>query len=141
MNLYLDTSVLVPLHIEEDNSETTQVWFQTQVQSKVTSDFALAEFNSALSRLVRKRTMSDLDAAEIRSDFEAWFVRSMESVRVDSADVASAAKLVCTPLPKLLVPDAVHLALCKRMGYTLVTFDKDLFAIAKREGVDALIPA
>ncbi len=133
--------MLVPLHIQEDNSETTQAWFQAQVRRKITSDFALAEFNSALSRLVRKRTMSDFDAAEIRSDFEAWFAGSMESVKIESVDVDSAAKLVCTPLPKLLVPDAVHLALCKRMGYTIVTYDRDLLIIAKREGVNALMPA
>lgn len=134
-------SVLVPLNVQEDNSAMTQAWFEAQNEHKITSDFALAEFNSAISRLVRNRTMSDLDAAEVRQDFQDWLSKSVASTKIQSVDIQSAAKFVCTALPKLLVPDAIHLAICKRLNCTLVTFDQDLLIIAKREGVDALMPA
>ena len=56
------------------------------------------------------------------------------------SDTETASRMVAEPFPKLLMPDAIHVAICKRLVLTLVTLDQDLLLIAVREGVTAISP-
>ena len=41
---------------------------------------------------------------------------------------------------KLRAPDALHAAICRRLGMRLVTLDRRLAAAARALGIDVLVP-
>ena len=84
--------------------------------------------------------LDDDQADTIRSSASKWLKASILCNEIEDEDIAAAAKLVEIPRPKLLMPDAIHIALCRRSNHALVTFDKDLLTIAVREGVTAIYP-
>lgn len=141
MSFYLDTSVLVPLFVIEEHSPAANSWLKADERALFFSHLVFGEFTAALSRMVRIGQFSTSVATELRTSARRWLEKA--ATRVDQAerDLEKAAETVGQPFPKLLMPDAIHLATCKRLELTIVTFDEDLFAIAAREGVDAICPA
>jgi uncharacterized protein len=141
LSAYLDTSVMVPLFLNEPHSFAAKAWIISSRQKLFYSYFAHGELNSAISRNVRMRVVDERQAESIRSAAAEWLSLSLQRVEIDDEDIEMASKLVTKPLPNLLMPDALHLAVCKRLGLSFVTLDKDLLAIAIREGVAAVSPA
>jgi uncharacterized protein len=99
------------------------------------SDFAAAEVASALSRLVRMAVLTAADASARLADFDAW--RAAMSLPVDLG--ASDARLAYIYVRRfdlgLRAPDALHLAIARRLDATLVTLDRRLAAAATELGV------
>lgn len=140
MSLYLDTSVLVPVHVRETTSDLVDQWLDRSGDTIVVSDLAAGEFASAISRLVRMDQATPELAAEILRDFDRWNDASTERVQNTPEDIRAAGRLVRVPHPKLAMPDAIHLATCRRTGHVLVTFDGDLTEIANRLGIGCVSP-
>jgi uncharacterized protein len=138
---YVDTSVIVPLFITEPMSNIAANWFENSHEDIVVSALAMGEFYAVLAKYVRKGGMSEAETLEIAAQFDVWRKNATIPAEHESVDFETAAHLVRVPFPKLLMPDALHLATCKRLGLVLVTFDTDLLTIAAREGVDAFAPA
>lgn len=141
MSLYLDNCVLVPLHVAEPASEMMRGWIAGQDQQLVTSDLAAGEFGSALSRLVRMGRLSLAAAQDIHGDFDQWREADTQPVEHQPIDIRVAARFVRQPEPKLLMPDAIHMATCQRLGLTLVTHDGDLAEMARARGIMVVVPA
>ena len=141
MSFYLDASVLVPLHVEESKSAVLQRWVANADEPLAISDLAAAEFASAISRLVRMTEVTAETAMHVVDDFDRWRSETADMVENQPVDIRAAARLVRQPDPKLLAPDAIHLATCRRMGLTLVTYDGDMAAVAKRLGIAIAVPA
>jgi hypothetical protein len=140
LSLYLDTSVIVPLHVEETRSEAVRAWIDQQSRPLIISDLAAAEFASALSRLVRTGHMTHNFALEALDDFEKWRAQVTLPAETIPHDIRLAAQLVREPNPPLLVPDAIHLATCQRLGSTLVTDDADLLKVADMLSIPCVSP-
>jgi len=140
LTFYLDTSVLVPLHVTEPNSSVAAAWASATGDPFVVSDLAAGEFAASLSRLVRMKTLSLDTALAIVDDFDRWCDATVERIETEASDIRVAARLVRQPVPKLLMPDAIHLATCQRLGLTLVAFDADLAEIAARLGLECILP-
>jgi uncharacterized protein len=140
LNGYADTSVIVPLFINEPASAAATQWFERNPAKLAVSPLAIGEFNSVFAKYVRKGAMDEIKAIEIVAQFTLWRRNLALSVEHQNVDFEVAANLVKTPFPRLLMPDALHLATCKRLNLTLVTLDKDLLTIAAREGVAAVSP-
>jgi uncharacterized protein len=141
LSAYLDTSVMVPLFLNETHSFVAKAWIISSRQKLFYSHFAQGELNSAISRNVHMGVVDEGQAESIRSAAAEWLRMSLQCVEIDDEDIEMASKLVTKPLPKLLMPDAIHLVVCKRTNLALVTLDKDLLTIAAREGVVAISPA
>lgn len=141
MSEYVDTSVIVPLFVKEPTSKIATNWFETSRDEIILSTLAIGEFYSVLAKYVRMGAMNESEAAELAARFDLWRHDATISVEHASIDFETAAQWVRIPFPKLLMPDALHLATCKRLGLRLVTFDTDLLLIAAREGVNAFAPA
>lgn len=139
MSLYLDASVVVPILVPEPASGRVQAWFSQVREPLVVSDLTAGESASALSRLVRMARLSAEEAAAALGDLEQW-LRGVDRVEHVGADVRRAGALVRTPTPKLLMPDAIHLATCSRLGVALVTLDEDLARHAERLGIRPVRP-
>jgi predicted nucleic acid-binding protein len=140
LSLYLDASVVVPIHIYEKASDLVENWRSTVKDSLAVSDLAAGETASATSRLVRMGLLTSEQASVILARFDQW-LQGFERVAHVSSDIRRAAQLVREPLPKLLMADAIHLATCARTGHALVTLDGDLAQIAGRLGIACIVPA
>ncbi len=132
VSAYLDASVLLPTLIAEPMSEAVYGYLDADRQELLISDFAAAEVAAALSRLVRMALLTEADASARLADFDAW--RAAMSLPVDIA--AADARLACVYVRRfdlrLRAPDALHLAIARRIDTTLVTLDRRL-ATAARE--------
>jgi predicted nucleic acid-binding protein len=140
LSLYLDASVMVPIHIHEKASVLVEHWQSTVEDSLAVSDLAAGEFVSATSRLVRMGRLTSERVSVILARFDQW-LQGFERIEHASSDIRRAAQLVRDPLPKLLMADAIHLATCARTGHTLVTLDDDLAMVLGRLGLDCIVPA
>ncbi len=141
MTYFLDASVLVALHKQEASTESVKEWFSANTTALVSSYLSIGEARSAFSRQVRKRLWGIEDASRATAKLDQWVALAVDLVALQDSDIRDAASIVLQPLPRLLMPDAIHLAICKRLDLTLVTLDVDLLTIAAREGVTAILPA
>ena len=140
LSFYLDNCVLVPLFVTEPASELVKTWITAQDRELTISNLTAGEFGSAISRLVRMDRITLAEAQAINGYFDQW--REAETTQVDNGpiDIRVAARFVRQPHPKLLMPDAIHLATCQRLGQTLVTLDNDLAEIAENMGLPYIVP-
>ena len=100
------------------------------------SDFAAAEVASALSRLVRMDRLTMTEAKERLADFDDWRAGATEHADMDAHDCRLANTYVRRFELKLRAPDALHAAICRRLGLRLVTLDRRLAAAARELGID-----
>lgn len=140
MSLYLDASVLIPLFVTEPASERLEAWVRSVSEDLFVADLAAAEFRSGVSRRVRMKVFGDDLAASIHDAFDEWRDQATQSIENIPVDIRAAERFVRRPIPRLLTPDAIHLATCRRLALTLVTNDEVLTRIAEREQVATLSP-
>ena len=140
MSAYLDTSVLLPTLIAEPATEAVYGFLGAYEQELLISDFAAAEVASALSRLMRMAIPTDADASARLADFDAW--RAAMSMPVDIG--ASDARLAYIYARRfdlgLRAPDALHLAIARRLDATLITLDRRLATAAREMGIAVKVP-
>jgi uncharacterized protein len=141
LSFYLDTSVVVPLFVNEVHSAVANDWLQAEERALFFGKLVIGEFNSTLSRLIRQGEIAQSEAATVRSSARKWLEIAATQIEHLDLDIEAAAAMVVAPFPKLLMPDAIHIATCKRLGLKFVTLDLDLVIIAAREGVTAILPA
>ena len=131
MRLYLDASVLVPLFTNDLFRQRAFDLVRNTSQDVVISDFGRAEFASAVSRKFRELLFDDVQASEIFAKFDAWAEISAETERMAPSDISAAEALVRRLPLKLRAPDAIHIAICQRLGNQLATFDARLAEAAE----------
>ncbi|WP_375456474.1 type II toxin-antitoxin system VapC family toxin [uncultured Methylobacterium sp.] len=136
MKVYLDTSVLVALLTDDPLTERADAFFRSRAPIAVVSDFAAAEFASALGRRVR---MNEIDAEQARAAFSTldhWLLRVAHRVELNPSDVADAATFLRRLDLTLRTPDALNIALCRRASAVLATFDDKMAAAAQALGLE-----
>jgi predicted nucleic acid-binding protein len=135
VNLYLDASVVVALLTKDVFTSRAESYIRANAPIWVVSDFAAAEFASVVARRLRVREITEPIARVVFAEFDAWVIRSTEPADTTTADViAAAGALRRLDLP-LRTADAVNIAIARRMGATLMTFDEKMAASAKALGV------
>lgn len=135
MSAYLDTSVLLPRIIEEPASAAVRRYLRDEGGDLLVSDFAAAELASAISRLVRMSLLEPSDATSRLDDFEIWRAATTSSIDLHTSDARLAYMFVRRFELMLRAPDAVHLAIARRVDATLVTLDRRLSNAARELGV------
>lgn len=140
MSLYLDASVLLPRLVEEPDSPLISAYLLENTEELLVSDFAAAEVASGLSRLVRMRVISRAGADACLSDFEIWRAATSAPVELHAADARLAYAYVRRFDLMLRTPDALHLAIARRLDATLVTLDRRLVRVAGELGIAVTVP-
>jgi predicted nucleic acid-binding protein len=135
MSIYLDASFLTPTLVRESISDAVKAYLVANEQELLVSEFAAAEVASALSRLVRMGLLETADALARLADFEAWRAGASSPVDVHAADVRLAYTYVRRFELRLRAPDALHLAIARRIDATLVTLDRRLASAAEELGI------
>ena len=141
MSLYLDASVLVPLVVQENSTGSIVALLQRQVSPPMVSDFAQAEVGAAVSRLVRMGRLSTKVGEALLARFDLWRAREAVLLPVEPDDIRTAGDLVRDFELRLRTPDALHLAIARRLGVPLTTLDKALARAAGLTGSPHLMPA
>lgn len=114
--------MLVPLVIDEAGSP--RAWAIVEQNARLwTSEFAAAEVASALSRLVRTGRLDSDAAAVSLADFATWRLETTSDAQIETTDIRLAHSFVRRFETQLRVPDALHLALTRRLDASFATFD------------------
>lgn len=132
--LYLDTSAFVPLFAREARSRDVVILLAAFPDPIVISPWVLAETQSALSLKVRTGALSGSDASAAR----VRVTQVASAYRVEAvvgADFEKAAEFLSTLTSPLRAADALHVALCERIGAELLTFDIEMAAAASEIGL------
>lgn len=141
MTFYLDASALLPGIVEEAASEAVDVFMEGLDGRPVVSELAAGEVASGLARLVRMKQIDAADARARLADFEAWRISDTISIDVEAMDVRLGATFVRRFELGLRMPDAIHAAICHRLGHVLVTLDVRLAGAAAALGLAIRIPS
>ena len=123
---YLDTSILVPLFFREPGTAVAQGEVSLATDRWI-SHWTLAEFAGVTAFKLRSRQTDAATAARAGELFQQFAASMLTVVDVLREDFAEAARLCeATPAPGLRTPDALHLALARRLGLVMVTLDSAL---------------
>jgi uncharacterized protein len=140
LRLYLDTSALVKLYVEEEGSSPVQKWVD-DADTVATSIIAYVEARAAFARRRREKRMSSGAHAKLVRDFEADWDRYLVLEATDSL-IRRAGKL--TETHALRAYDAIHLAsaeilqekLAERISFA--SRDARLVAAARKDGLEVM---
>jgi uncharacterized protein len=135
LTCYLDASVMLPILIKEPASAAVDAFMSTVQQELWVSDFAAAEVASALSRLVRTGRLQATDGAARLSDFDVWRTAMTKPAEIHAVDVRLAGAYVRRFDLALRAPDALHVAIARRLDIPLVTLYRRLATAARELGV------
>jgi predicted nucleic acid-binding protein len=135
LTCYLDSSVVLPTLVKEPASAAVDAFMSTVAQEMLVSDFAAAEVASALSRLVRMGRLQASDGAACLTDFDVWRAAMTTAPEINAADVRLAGAYVRRFDLGLRAPDALHVAIARRLDVALVTLDRRMAAAAGELGV------
>lgn len=141
MTLYLDASALIPTIVPEATSGIIDAFLLSQSSRMVVGDFAVAEVASALSRLTRAGAIARADAKAALQAFDEWRTIVAYPLDLQAADARLAGEYVRRFDLMLRAPDAIHIAICRRLGLTLVTLDRRMAVAAQALDVAVTVPA
>lgn len=135
MKLYLDTSILVAMLTRDPFTERTYRYLKAETPALIVSDYAAAEFASAVARRVRMRELTE-DAARLAFvTFDGLAPGTVERIETSATDIKVAEGFLRRLDLPLRAPDAVNIAITKRAGASLMTFDDKMTIAAKILGV------
>ncbi len=134
MRVYLDASVLVALIANDALTGRANGFLREARPVPVVSDFAAAEFASAIARRVRMGSLSADDARVGFATFDSWVARVAERADTVTADVRMAEALLRRLDLTLRTPDAVNIAIAQRVGACLATYDEKMAGCARALG-------
>lgn len=140
MSVYLDASVLKALFTNDLSTERAEAAIRRDWPLLIVSDFAAAEFASAISRRVRmSRLRLTVDEARSAfSTFDQWITQTAQLATAASTDLLAATGFLRRLDLNLRAPDAINLAIAQRVGATLATFDEKMQTSAARLGLSVV---
>lgn len=104
----------------------------------VLSDFASAEFASAVARRVRAGEITPDGAHIVFADLDVWAARVTERVETTASDVKAAEACLRRRDTTLRTPDALNIAIAQRVGAVLATFGDKMRTSAEILGTHAV---
>lgn len=100
------------------------------------SDLGALEVSSAIARQVRTKELTTQQAQLALADFDDWRTKQI-GARLEPTDFQAAEGYLRRLDLTLRGPDALHIAVAKRLGLPLWTFDQGMLASAGALGVSA----
>lgn len=131
--VYVDTSVLVALHLNEPRSADVARWYAACADELVSAAWCVTEFASALGIKQRTGQISEADAQAAWRRFERLCANDMRLLPVDPATFYRAAVLTLDSATGLRAGDSLHLAAAlEAKAKSMATLDEVLAKNAKR---------
>jgi predicted nucleic acid-binding protein len=131
--VYVDTSVLVPLFLNEPGSRAVAAWYAQEKSELVAAAWCIPEFASALGIKQRTGAIDAPQAQDAWARFERLVAADLRLLPVAPADFHRAAELVLDAASALRAGDALHLACAEAARATqIATLDEVLGRNAER---------
>jgi len=108
--VYVDTSVLVALFVNEPSSAAVSKWYAACNEELTSAVWCVTEFASALGIKQRTAQINASQGAAAWQAFERFCASDLQLVPVDAATFHRAAVLTLDPATGLRAGDALHLA-------------------------------
>lgn len=134
MSVYLDASVLVAFFTDDHFTPRADAFLDRYEDVLIISDFAAAEFASVIARQVRTKEVSAAIARDAFSSFDSWTAGAAQRVEFGSVDVRTAEGFLRRLDLPLRTADAIHIAIARRIGASIVTYDKKMATAARALG-------
>jgi predicted nucleic acid-binding protein len=135
-NACFDASALVSLFVGDEFGDRTDAYIERHTPTILVSDFAVVEFASAISKLVRMNLLPASTAQAVFADFDDWRRRLTTQVALDASDLIAAGGFLRRLEFNLRTGDAIHIAIAERTYASLVTFDLRMAEVSVALGVD-----
>lgn len=137
--VYVDTSVLVPLFLNEPHSGTVSSWYAQEKSELVAAAWCVPEFASALGIKQRTGAIDAQQAQGAWARFQRLVAADLRVLAVEPAHFHRAAELVLDAASALFASDALHLACAEAAGAThLATLDEVLGRNARRLKIESV---
>jgi predicted nucleic acid-binding protein len=131
--VYVDTSVLVPLFLNEPHSEAVARWYAHEKSELVAAAWCIPEFARAIGIKQRTGAIDAQQAQGAWARFERMAAADLRLLPVDPAHFHRAAELVRDAASALRAGDALHLACAEATGAKrIATLDDVLSRNAQR---------
>lgn len=140
MTYYLDPSVIVPRFVLQSSSPASDRFFNSRQGEMFITEFGAAEVSSGISRMLNMGEINWTSAWEVIDEFDGFRRYGVKTVDVAPTDFIVAHAYVRKYEHKLRAPDALHLAVARRLQLKLVTLDKRLAAGAQALGAEVEFP-
>jgi uncharacterized protein len=138
--IYVDTSVLVALVVNEASSAAVAQWYAASKAPLVSAAWCVPEFASALGIKQRTGHLTAEQAQEAWATFGRFVANDVQLLPVEPADFHSAALLTLQAASALRAGDALHVACAERAGAkTVATLDAVMAANAQRMKMKAVV--
>jgi uncharacterized protein len=138
--IYVDTSVLVALVVNEASSAAVAQWYAASKAPLVSAAWCVPEFASALGIKQRTGHLTAEQAQEVWATFSRLVDSDVQLLPVEPADFHRAALMTMEPTHSLRAGDALHLACAERANArTVATLDVVMVANAKHLGLRAVV--
>jgi predicted nucleic acid-binding protein len=131
--VYVDTSVLVALFLNEPRSQAATDWYAHEKSELAAAAWCVPEFASALGLKQRTGAINLQQAQGAWVRFERMVAADLKLLPVDPANFYRAAELVLDAASALRAGDALHLACAEAAGAKhMATLDDTLGRNAQR---------
>ena len=138
--VYVDTSVLVPLFLNEPHSGAAADWYAREKRELVAAAWCIPEFASALGIKQRSGAIDALQAQAAWARFERMVAADLRLLPVEPTNFHRAAELVLDALSALRAGDALHLACAEAAGAKqIATLDDVLSRNALRLKIKSVV--
>ena len=114
--VYVDTSVLVALFLNEPHSLSATDWYAHETSKLAAAAWCVPEFASALGIKQRTGAIDAQQAQDAWARFERLIAADLELLPVEPANFHRAAELVLEAASALRAGDALHLACAEAAG-------------------------
>jgi predicted nucleic acid-binding protein len=131
--VYVDTSVLVPLFVNEPHSAAAVDWYSNEKSELVAATWCVTEFASALGIKQRTGALDGDQAQAAWARFERMVAADLRLLPIEPSHFHRAAQLVLDASSALRAGDALHLACAEAAGAKrMATLDDVLGRNAQR---------
>jgi predicted nucleic acid-binding protein len=137
---YLDASVLVALFIIDPSSARAEAFLSAHPEIVVVSDFGVRRVLVCRRAACADATLTREDGQLAFSNFDTWVARSAYREEITTGDIDAANRILRRLDVNLRIPDAIPIAIARRLEATLVTFDRSMAAGARGLGIAVATP-
>ncbi len=111
------------MFVTDAHSRFVAGWLARSPRAVTFSDWTVAEFTSVLGVVSRAGRIQTAARAAAEAALDTWIGQHGSALAVVSMDVRNARALMNQTGAPLRASDALHLAIARRTGHTLATFD------------------
>jgi hypothetical protein len=138
--VYVDTSVLVALFLNEPHSAAVADWYARETRELIAAAWCIPEFASALGIKQRTGAIAAQQAQGAWARFERMAAADLRLLPVAPAHFHRAAELVLDAASALRAGDALHLACAEAAGAKLMaSLDEVLSRNAQRLAIAPVV--